>query len=276
MRRRASTRSLAHALCLGALGAVLAACGAEPAPASATSPTATATAAVTGAPPPPAAEGRRLRVLVTGFHDWEGLGEPPDLWRCRDNPSCRLLVGRATAETRPTRLEGPLVRRLREGAPDVAFTFRTLPVTWNAFADVPGGYDVIVNVGLGVYDRLDALQLERGAYNLRRGGDAAGTRVRAPIDPSASTTRPAPPTVAARLDALGGRRFEGYDLLVADAREGNAYLCNETHWHALGALGRVEGLQEVYFLHIPYADGDDYDRLAAGVGGVILALLGRG
>ena len=37
------------------------------------------------------ANSRPLRVLVTGFHDWREL--EGNYWRCRDNPSCRLIYG---------------------------------------------------------------------------------------------------------------------------------------------------------------------------------------
>ena len=76
--------------------------------------------------------------------------------------------------------------------------------------------------------------------------------------------------------SLAGRDIAGYTVLVAEAREDNSYLCNETHYHALSALGRGQGsLREVYFLHIPYAKDDDFAALADGVAGVVLGLLGR-
>lgn len=76
-------------------------------------------------------ERRRIKVLVTGFNDWRGLnaapGSPPNLWRCRDNPSCRLLVG-APCDLPPLHRDGPLPRLLRateSGTVDVEYTFQT-------------------------------------------------------------------------------------------------------------------------------------------------------
>lgn len=220
-----------------------------------------------------------LRVLVTGFNDWRELGDPPQLWRCRDNPSCRLLVGDARQD-RPERFEGPLVSRLRAGAPEVSWSFATMPVTWGAFAEVPrDDYDVIVNIGLGVYDRFDALQLESGAFNLRRGADAAGVEQPGPIHEGQGEVieAPADSPIGDRLAKLAGAEIAGYEVLVAEAREGNSYLCNETHFSALKALreGREAGarLRAVYFLHIPYAKDGDYEALAEGVAGVVLRLV---
>ena len=53
---------------------------------------------------------RRPRVLVTGFHDWRELES--NVWRCRDNPSCRVLYGAPSASPSIEKA-GPLVRALR-------------------------------------------------------------------------------------------------------------------------------------------------------------------
>ncbi len=225
----------------------------------------------------------QLRVLVTGFHDWRELGEPPAIWRCRDNPSCRLLLGEQTLE-QPRDYAGPLVARLERAAPDIDWRFRTMPVTWNAFAEVPTDVDVIINIGLGVYDRFDALQLEAGAYNLRAGKDASGAELVGPIagDRAEVLEPPASSPVAARLARLAGQRVAGYEIVIARARPDNSYLCNETHFFALSALHRGEAAEQgsaqrlgaVYFLHIPYAREGDYEALADGVAAVVLALTG--
>lgn len=216
-----------------------------------------------------------MRVLVTGFNDWRELGEPANVWRCRDNPSCRLLLGDAH-DGRPEAHRGPLVVRLQAGAPELDWRFATMPVTWGAFAEVPDDVDVIINIGLGVYDRFDALQLEAGAYNLRRGADASGRERPGPIAAEAASVLEPLPVIAERLASLAERSFAGYAVVVAEAREGNSYLCNETHYYALSTLARGEGrLREVYFLHIPYARDGDYQALAEGVSGLILGLLGR-
>jgi hypothetical protein len=226
----------------------------------------------------PKREEQTMRVLVTGFNDWEDLGEPPQLWRCRDNPSCRLLVGEA-AEGRPETLAGPLVRRLEAAAPELEWRFATMPVTWGVYGELDEeltrDVDVVVDIGLGVYDRFDVLQLEAGAFNLARGTDAAGAARDRAIAAGAEPVLPDPPAVAAKIEALAGRRFGRYELVVAEAREGNSYLCNETHYRALSSLGEADkdaGPREAYFLHIPYAEDGDYEALAEGVAGVVLAL----
>jgi hypothetical protein len=226
-------------------------------------------------------KGPPMRVLVTGFNDWRDLGEPPNIWRCRDNPSCRLLLG-APHDAMPKTHEGPLVERLRRRAPDIEWSFATMPVTWEAFAAVPDDVDLIINIGLGVYDRFDALQLEVGAYNLRQGADAAGQARTEAIAVGAPEVLAAPENspILSRIDALAGRTLAGYEILVAPARAENTYLCNETHYHALQALHAGHGpLREVYFLHIPYAEGasegGDHEALAEGVAAVVLELAGR-
>jgi hypothetical protein len=216
---------------------------------------------------------RPKRVLVTGFNDWKELGDPPNVWRCRDNPSCRLLLG-DEASSRPERFEGPLVDRLQAsaGGPTIQWDFQTLPVTWGAFETLETEqYDVVINMGLGVYDRFDQLQLEEGAFNERRGTDAAGSTANDPIDPEAARVRsPAEASgIAARLASLAGTKAGAYDVVVAPARPENSYLCNETHYRALLRLEGSEAesgrLAQVYFLHIPYAKDDDYATLADGV-----------
>jgi pyrrolidone-carboxylate peptidase len=222
-------------------------------------------------------EGRPMRVLVTGFNDWEGLGDPPNTWRCRDNPSCRLLLG-AEHDAAPQTHEGPLVVRLRRRAPDIEWSFKTMPVTWDAFATVPDDVDVIVNIGLGVYHRFDSLQLEAGAFNLRQGTDAAGHERSEAIAAGAPEILPAPEhsSVPTRLASVAGRTMAGYEIVVMTARDDNTYLCNETHYHALQALHAGHGaLREVYFLHIPYAENGDYEALAEGVAALVLSLAGR-
>jgi hypothetical protein len=219
-----------------------------------------------------------LRVLVTGFHDWRELGTPPAIWRCRDNPSCRLLLGDVGVDAHdpPSDYAGPLVERLERSAPEITWTFRTLPVTWNVFAEVPTEHDVIINIGLGVYDRFDALQLERGAYNLQQGDDALGVAGNGAIDPSRATVLEPPTTspIAARIDALAGTTIAGYEILGGAARADNSYLCNQTHWFALTSVhAGGAGPREAYFLHIPYAENGEYEPLADAVAGVVLGLV---
>lgn len=226
----------------------------------------------------PATAEPKLTVLVTGFHDWEELGEPPNVWRCRDNPSCRLLVGEPSTE-RPTRFDGPLVQALRTSAPDYSWRFSTLPVTWGAYESLDTSQvDVVVNLGLGVYDSVDRLFLEDGAYNLREGADAAGAEPDSAAFAEHGDTVAEPGSTAGRLAAFDGRAFGNYTVVVKPARPENSYLCNETHLRALSdvrasALDDTLPLRAAYFVHIPYADGDDYAALAAGVSGLVQELV---
>ncbi len=219
-----------------------------------------------------------LKVLVTGFNDWKDLGDPPNLWRCRDNPSCRLLVGDPLRQA-PSAFEGPLVDVLTRDAPGIAWSFATLPVTWGATTEhtLYADYDVVVHLGLGVYDRDDEVYVEAGGYNLRRGTDAAGRAVEEAILSSEGTVLDAPATVAGTVAAVDGRVFGPITARVMPARVENTYLCNETHTLALEAVRRsaAEGgrLREAYFVHIPAPAADDWGALAQGVAGVTLALL---
>ena len=49
--------------------------------------------------------------------------------------------------------------------------FQTLPTTWmtSCTLDVVDTYDVVIHMGLGVYDCDDKLLVEKGAYNGRNG-----------------------------------------------------------------------------------------------------------
>lgn len=225
----------------------------------------------------------KFHVLVTGFHDWRDLGEPPDVWRCRDNPSCRLLLGAPTSGKEPGEadFDGPLVQRLKARAgEDVVYHFDTMPVTWGAY-DTLGDvrrYEAVVHLGLGVYDTQDAIQVEHGAFNLRRGTDAAGESREEPVVASRPPRVDANADVEARISTIAGKQFGSYLTRVAEAREDNTYLCNETHFRALEALASDDGpnsLDAAFFVHIPTARADDPDHeaLAEGVAGVVQALV---
>ncbi len=228
--------------------------------------------------PERAPEAHAMKVLVTGFNDWKDLGDPPNLWRCRDNPSCRLLVGDAIADA-PGAFDGPLAQALTASDRAIAWSFATLPVTWGvatertAYAD----YDVVVHIGLGVYDRDDEVFVEAGGYNLRRGTDAAGSAVQEPILSSEGTVVEAPPEVDRKVQAVDARVFGSMTARVMPARAENTYLCNETHTLALDAVRRsaAEGgrLKEAYFVHIPQPKDEDWQGLAQGVAGVVMALV---
>lgn len=220
------------------------------------------------------------RVLVTGFCDWQRTldgGRPGDPWSCVHNPSGRLLVGELGAGAEPYAdppLVGPLVRSLAQRG-SRRHAFRLLPVVWGAHGRLgdPGDYDVLVHLGLGVYDRRDALQLERGAFPWRRGTDALGEAVDEALSgPTPAAPRLGPAEVLARIDALEGSWTGDFEVRVAAARPDNVFLCNETHWHALGAASRGAAAR-AYFVHIPLVEGPPgLDTLAVGLAELIARL----
>lgn len=220
-----------------------------------------------------------LRVLVTGFNDWKELGDPPNTWRCRDNPSCRLLVGDPLVDA-PTTFEGPLVSALDRAAGErnVEWSFATMPVTWGVTAErTPyGDHDVVVHIGLGVYDRDDEIFVEAGAFNLRKGTDAAGDAVEEPILAGKPDVLDAPPAVAAVVANVDGQSFGAMRARAMPARVENTYLCNETHTLALDAVASSQAsggrLHAAYFVHIPQPKDDDWAALADSVAGVVVAL----
>ncbi len=234
------------------------------------------TTAVAVAPSDPAP----LRVLVTGFNDWKDLGEPPNLWRCRDNPSCRLLLGDPSDDT-PTTFQGPLIPALSRAAGDrdITWSFATLPVTWGVTAEQTpyAEHDVVVHLGLGVYDRDDEVFVEAGAYNLRKGTDAAGNSADEPIFESQPDVLAATPKIVAAVEAVDGRSFGRMRARAMQARPQNSYLCNETHSLALDAVRQSQAaggsLEAAFFVHIPQPVGEDWDVLAESVAGVVVALL---
>jgi hypothetical protein len=218
-------------------------------------------------------------VLVTGFFDFTDLAGSDSTCRCRDNPSCRLLLGGETSGE-SNEFVGELPTRLRAAAPTIEWSFALLPVTWGAARRVDfSAHDVVVSTGLGVYDRDDVLQLEDGAINLRgRRADASGRR-----DPgriarrSARVFRPHGEALRTRMCALAGRRFGSYTCTIRVARAANAYLCNETHYLALSALERcrrdVGRLRAVFFVHLPRPRANDYALLGVGVASLVRTLV---
>jgi pyrrolidone-carboxylate peptidase len=217
---------------------------------------------------------RSLRVLVTGFNDWEDLGEPPNVWRCRDNPSCRLLLGQVT-QSRPTSIDqGPLVRALRDARPEVEWSFQTLPVTWGVADDVDiGDFDLVVHLGLGVYDSFDRLKLELDAYNMAKGTDAAGEQRQDRIEPSGDMVLVAPVEIRDAVKALNGAVLGGFVVEIGEARADNSYLCNETHYRSLHRAAAHAAGPRVHFVHIPRAEDDDYRALTDGVAAMVTTLV---
>ena len=226
-------------------------------------------------------------MLITGFHDWRELEN--NVWRCRDNPSCRLLLGDPSSSP-PIKRDGPLVRALRDVAPSTDFTFVTLPVTWGTAQGLDLlGFDVVVHLGLGVYDRKDTILIECGAFNLRNtGADAlahngTGEAIEpgSPrmIHPAALTTRYA--QLARNHGPVLVAGEQPFSVEEAPARKQNSYICNETHWRALRAVEASapsladgeHGLRAAYFLHLPYARTGDESH--EGLAKAVAVLVGR-
>eukprot|EP00448_Togula_jolla_P002605 CAMPEP_0170608950 /NCGR_PEP_ID=MMETSP0224-20130122/21861_1 /TAXON_ID=285029 /ORGANISM="Togula jolla, Strain CCCM 725" /LENGTH=261 /DNA_ID=CAMNT_0010934217 /DNA_START=1 /DNA_END=783 /DNA_ORIENTATION=+ len=218
---------------------------------------------------------RRPRILVTGFNDWHGTKE--NLFRCRDNPSCRLLLGPECLAP-PVKRDGPLPKVLRTAAPHVDWCFMTLPTIWGT-AEVCDrlSFDAVFHIGLGVYDRHDCILLEDGAFNSRCSAcDASGMKCEKIIDEACGQVLVNPQQSAAVKSLHAARVGEGnFEIEVRGARPDNTYICNETHFRALQAVALSEGsagrLQAAYFVHIPQpASAEDFDPLAQAVGEVIL------
>ncbi|KAL1500602.1 hypothetical protein AB1Y20_013254 [Prymnesium parvum] len=229
------------------------------------------------------------RVLITGFHDWKEL--EGNVWRCRDNPSCRLLLG-PPSPSPPIVREGPLVRRLAACCPDATIDYVTLPVTWGVASGLDlCAYDIIIHIGLGVYEGTATLLLEQGAYNERRGADAAAQPPPGHTIESGALQELRPLAMQDKYALLKDTELPGgFVLEMAAARPQNTFLCNETHYRALQAvrgpsLNAAGGLdsesrrqrpRSAYFLHIPYARRgveDDYNELAEAVAALIARIV---
>lgn len=228
------------------------------------------------------------RVGVTGFLDWPATREEAagfDRWRCQSNPSGLLLTGeRHPGGTPPGPRHGPLPRLLSaisrtRDRREVEWHFQLLPVLWGIANEIDAdAFDAVVNLGLGVYDANDRLWLERGAFNRRaRQCDAAGVvpmEDAGPgevIDSRHGRIIDEPPGRTASLEALAGiLDGTGYRLDAMEARESNAYVCNETHAIMLGRLGGGHRLARADFIHLPRPrDDDGLHSLAQAVARVI-------
>ena len=203
-------------------------------------------------------EAKRLNILVTGFSDWRDTAD--NVWRCRDNPSSRLLVGESCAAP-PLERRGALVRALSAALPDCSFNFQVLATTWGTANGLDySGYDLVLHIGLGVYDSTSRLVLERGVYNMRNGKPDAARDCR-----SGALVEGAGSTLA--FDLMAGRLQElvssaalphSFELVVKPARPKNTFICNETHHRALSAVaagaasgGATPGPAAAYFLRAP-------------------------
>ena len=165
--------------------------------------------------------------------------------------------------SKPDATRGPLARQLEsirqtaDGRP-VDWTFEVLPVLWGIGRAIPAqDFDVVINIGLGVYDCDSTIYLEHGAHNGRSGSvDAAGPpNALAPqIEAGAANTLTAPRRVASKLRAVAGDFAINGDVYTAEmkrARRSNNYVCNETHYLMLRQLSARQRLCRAYFIHIP-------------------------
>ena len=221
------------------------------------------------------------KVLITGFYDWRDLGTPPEQTRCRDNPSCRIL---ATEGIGPRDFLGPLAQSLKNWNQSqktkMQIDFELLPVTWEALGTLPRErYQIVIHLGLGVYDSFHRILIEDGAYNLRKGKDAIGTSRKEEIEPGKPDILQSPPQVTVGIHrALNAKLPKPFHLVKATARKSNAYLCNSTYYEALQNLTQNikeahQTKNEAYFLHLPHREEQSDRALSNAVFEVIKALL---
>jgi hypothetical protein len=217
------------------------------------------------------------RVYVSAFLDWPRTPEEApgfDAWRCMDNSSGYLLIGRwhpGRVKPDPTRGSLPRtlrrIRRTRDGRP-IHWTFDVLPTRWGAAEAIPSqAHDVIVSLGLGVYRERYGEAHERtvivelGARNLRaRGPDVAGVSIgddgapgtvidpkgKCVLHPRAHTRRRARDAAATVETTYGS-----FSVITEAARDENAFICNETHYRLIEQAASGERPRHAYFIHLP-------------------------
>jgi len=244
---------------------------------------------------------QKYRVLVTGFTDWRDMGDigSRNVWRCRDNPSCRLLLG-APSWAIPLVRDGELPKLLRAECPEAEIDFQVMTTTWGTSSGIDLlAYDVVIHMGLGVYHRDDQIILEEGAFNHRCGMDSVGTKLPEQSMDSCEGQVFRNARMSDIVCTHDGEETSGFEVKVLSARPSNSYICNETHWRALHALHLAEAtggkLKGVFFVHIPrpvrckfanerhqkawekdladYGTDTDYAQLARGVADVLKFLI---
>ena len=221
------------------------------------------------------------KVYVSGFLDWpvdmsEAVGF--NEWRCKRNPSGYLFIGgfydpEIEVPTKQDPTQGSLPRKLRSitetrDGRAIKWTFDLLPVCWGvAHGIVATDYDVVVNLGVGVYPSRfgpgfeTILLLEEGARNRRSGGtDVDGISIgdevapAAKIDANAGSTLTAPAQIRRRIRSAAGNITAGttaFTVLADPARDTNVFVCNETHYIMLSQADPSRRLRQAYFIHIP-------------------------
>ena len=196
------------------------------------------------------------KVLITGFYDWKELGTPPQLTRCRDNPSCVVLAGHGIGGRDFQGTLSQMLYHWSKSQKRIILDFKLLPVTWQ---DLPHTalhqYDQVIHLGLGVYDSFHRILIEEGAYNLHKGKDALRVARNAMILPSQDTILFPPLSIQKGIQhALLVPLPTPFTLSRAQARARNTYLCNATHYRALHHIKTQpkSRLKTAYFLHIPH------------------------
>ena len=215
------------------------------------------------------------QVLITGFYDWKNLGDPPEVRRCHDNPSCRIL---ANEGVNPASYQGPLALELQawiQSIPNVQIEFKILPVTWDSINQLNlNQYDQVIHLGLGVYDNFHQIFIEEGAYNLHKGKDATGNTREVIIESSQASILKAPLKVQRKIDhILKSELPSPFQLVKMKARADNSYLCNATHYNSLKHITPTSRLQEAYFIHIPHRQGNSDQALSEALAKMIKMLI---
>eukprot|EP01063_Lacrimia_lanifica_P023264 TRINITY_DN30746_c0_g1_i1.p2 TRINITY_DN30746_c0_g1~~TRINITY_DN30746_c0_g1_i1.p2 ORF type:complete len:264 (+),score=79.14 TRINITY_DN30746_c0_g1_i1:61-852(+) len=224
----------------------------------------------------------KVRVLVTGFHDFEAGAEPGEAtyYECKVNPTARMVVQKnaGTANHSPpalTAYNGDLPTYLRQAAPDVAWDFLTLPVVWGTSGSIKyDDYDVVINMGQNSGLAGNQVAMELGAENSRRGADVAGRLPPTDKNEDIMDTGIASPACDRICTALHGTPLpNGFTAITAPERLANSFICNETHYRAVrAALDGVIG--HGYFIHVPDAPSDsDVAVLAEAVGALLVAIV---
>jgi hypothetical protein len=111
-----------------------------------------------------------LKVLITGFYDWEdSLGLPAfQAQTTLINPSGHLLLG-----TYPGKLDSLLQGVTGKAGRQIQWTFKVLETVQDAASTLNlEEYDIFIGLGLGSYEQDDIVRLEKNALNEFEGMDA--------------------------------------------------------------------------------------------------------
>lgn len=215
-------------------------------------------------------------ILITGFYDWHHLGVPPNVKRCRDNPSCRVLANEGIDHRG---FNGPLAKLIKKWSKeevDKKVTFALLPVTWSSLDQLDHHrFHTIIHLGLGVYDSYHRILIENGAYNLHHGTDALGEKRESLIQAHKPEVLKATSVITDGIKrALRHPLPQPFNLIQTEARRDNTYLCNATYYNTLLEVRKHPELnKEAYFIHIPHREGKSDQALSQVLFEIIKALL---